>query len=454
MARTIVVIIDVRRAARSCKLSRCNADGIFWSHRGILYTYGRWRTVLEIKDITPTMMTWASARFPLRGRREYSVGGAVLTLTIVALAVAGPSFAREIRVEQNGSGEFTSLQDGIDASQPGDVIVVGPGRYDEFKIYEFANGFQVQAIAAVSDGPLTIRGVDRGLVRLGPIVPTDDVEGLLTVGVVVDEVPGGLAIETLSVENVGRPFNILDQATIEDCTIMGGQGVIAAGTTDFRVLGCRIEQAETGILVLSGSPNRGILINGCEIIDNDTGIRLGAAVDAVVQESSIRRTRLTALRLFGGSTAAIRDVDSSDSDVHVFIDDTSSASMSDCVLGSGATIALLLGGVVSGERNFFGGATLQTLDIQGPSAHASLTDGTVLNGGGLTVLAGAFSDLGLGDIDLTDNWWGTTVSKQIDDWIFLGITEGPVVTYEPFKLQPVPTSQESVGTLRARFGGQ
>lgn len=375
-------------------------------------------------------------------------------LILLVILIATPSPARDIRVEQNGSGEFDTLQEGIDASEPGDEIVVGPGRYDEFELYEFANGFQVQAIAAVSDGPLTIRGLDRGLVRLGPVNPIDEIGGLLTVGVVVDRVPGGLTVETLSVENLGRPFNVLEQATIQNCTIIGGEGIVASGTVDFHIVDCRVERAEYGVLATLGSGHQGLLIERCEFVDSDTGIQLGGASNAIVRNSRIQGTRLTAVQLFGGSSATIRGVAFSDSNVHVSIDDTSMAQMFDNVLGSGAAIALVTEGRVVGERNFIGGATLQTLDIQSASAHASLRDGTILNGGGLTVFAGGFSDLGLGDIDLTDNWWGTTEAQQIDDWILLGITEGPVVIYEPFKLQPVPTAQESIGSLRARFGGR
>lgn len=75
------------------------------------------------------------------------VAGIALVVLGVALLVPAPVVAQErvLRVPD----EFATVQDAVDASEPGDLILVAPGRY-------------VEAVEVTSDKPgITIRGLDR-----------------------------------------------------------------------------------------------------------------------------------------------------------------------------------------------------------------------------------------------------------------------------------------------------
>ena len=52
------------------------------------------------------------------------------TVVVVAvlLGLALPVAARTWRVEKDGSGDFTVIQDAVDAAAAGDTIRIGPGR--------------------------------------------------------------------------------------------------------------------------------------------------------------------------------------------------------------------------------------------------------------------------------------------------------------------------------------
>ncbi len=71
---------------------------------------------------------------------------------LILLAFTSTASAATLRVEQDGSGDYTSIQDAIDAADYGDRIEVGPGEY--FEALDFA-GVELELVS--TDGPeLTI----------------------------------------------------------------------------------------------------------------------------------------------------------------------------------------------------------------------------------------------------------------------------------------------------------
>jgi len=56
--------------------------------------------------------------------------------------VANMAHARTWLVEQDGSGEYTVIQDALDAAADGDSILIGPGFYQEYRPYSFPGGIR------------------------------------------------------------------------------------------------------------------------------------------------------------------------------------------------------------------------------------------------------------------------------------------------------------------------
>lgn len=52
------------------------------------------------------------------------------------LTVAGSASARTWRVEKDGFGDYTTIQPAVDAAAPGDIVLIGPGRYLEQAPYD------------------------------------------------------------------------------------------------------------------------------------------------------------------------------------------------------------------------------------------------------------------------------------------------------------------------------
>ncbi|KAA8969185.1 hypothetical protein, partial [Mycobacterium sp.] len=78
---------------------------------------------------------WIS-RAPLRWWRRALVVEAVCVLVAAGMGVAGAAPARASAVLRVGTyqgipGQYTSIQAAVDAAQPGDWILIGPGDYHE-----------------------------------------------------------------------------------------------------------------------------------------------------------------------------------------------------------------------------------------------------------------------------------------------------------------------------------
>jgi len=53
-------------------------------------------------------------------------------MVMVVFATAGVATAHTWRVERDGTGDFTDIQPAVEVAAPGDTIMIGPGRYNQF----------------------------------------------------------------------------------------------------------------------------------------------------------------------------------------------------------------------------------------------------------------------------------------------------------------------------------
>jgi hypothetical protein len=79
------------------------------------------------------------------------------SLVLAALCV-GDAYGRTWHVERDGSGDFTVIQDAVDAASNGDIIMIGPGRFDEYRsvgspIYDVYVLIQDKSLTFIGAGP-------------------------------------------------------------------------------------------------------------------------------------------------------------------------------------------------------------------------------------------------------------------------------------------------------------
>ena len=91
----------------------------------------------------------------------------VLTFVIVLWGVE-PAHGAVWRVEQDGSGQFTTLQPAVDAAASGDTILIGPGWYQDLHEVDH-HGSPIWVSAYWMDGrDLTFIGTSAEEVKIGP----------------------------------------------------------------------------------------------------------------------------------------------------------------------------------------------------------------------------------------------------------------------------------------------
>jgi hypothetical protein len=233
----------------------------------------------------------------MRTRAVVLQGGFLLAALLSSAAGAATWY-----VEKDGSGDFTTIQPAIDAAAPGDTIQIGPGRYTEYAPYDF--GALTEETCVVVDKPnLTIRGVDRDAVIIGPET-YEWSSGFEPNGVQSAAWAPGLVLESLTVQNLPNGIGLGASATVRDCTIIGcysASPIFAAEAPRFE--GCRVADSRfRGVSYWAGST--GAVVTGCELDGVVSGVIFSAAQDVLLEDSVFLNS--ASAQMQSGSWGAVR----------------------------------------------------------------------------------------------------------------------------------------------------
>jgi len=108
----------------------------------------------------------------MRRDMRFRFSPAYLNVLLVGLlaAAAAPASARTLRVERDGSGDYSTIQPAVDAAAPGDTILIGPGQYTELNTYYLpGNGEWVEVGAYVQVDNLTFIGAGPEFTTIGAV---------------------------------------------------------------------------------------------------------------------------------------------------------------------------------------------------------------------------------------------------------------------------------------------
>lgn len=137
---------------------------------------------------------------------------------LLATLLSSAAGAATWYVEKDGSGDFTTIQPAIDAAAAGDTILVGPGQYTETTDFQVDCCLNAPTHMGIHQRDLTIRGIDRDAVIIGPDVATTDM------GIVMRPDVGTARIEDLTIQNLTegvrvRAYGHLRNLRILNCWI-------------------------------------------------------------------------------------------------------------------------------------------------------------------------------------------------------------------------------------------
>lgn len=372
-------------------------------------------------------------------------------LLLCALASSGEAAAGVWTVEKDGSGDFTIIQDAVDAAAPGDSILIGPGRYDAFGFAaSTVDGFLLSAIVWVTTPDLTIVGSGPELSIIGPDHYMHTEGGRPAGAVYLDGGCTGLVLSALAAENTRGNITVRDDvALIESCRMTSPDPAAAASMTFIEGFDTVVQDCafigENGLLTGSGSGR--IVIDSCNYVStstNSTGFSIGnGAPDCIVRNCTTT----------GGGVG-----------VSVYLG--ASALIEGCVVDAANGFGVSVSGGIAVLRNSHIGVTRIGLRVSGRlEVYNSLIEGGtdytvastgdvyirgshILNAGGLSLL-GSTSTPGQQN-DLRHNWWGTADESLVESWI---LDEDGTVLWQPIESAPVPTGSKSMGSMKSSFHG-
>jgi pectin methylesterase-like acyl-CoA thioesterase len=361
-------------------------------------------------------------------------------IALIVLVLAPASWATTWHVAKDGSGDFTVIQDAVDAASPGDTIWIHAGRYDE-TIQNFAPWGQGSVVradvhVAITKDNLTLRGDGAGLTIIGPEVLPPPPPSFNYWGICATHLfASSLTLQDLRIENVWEGvYGVVPNLLIENCEFVdiveSGLGLNVSNVGIIR--DCVFTSNGMHGIIAFSSTNE-LFVTRCQF--NGRGVGFVGVANAVVEDCTFVGG-VTAINYQQGSQGTVRDcvmtgyqnyglVSLSGAQVHF---DNCSFSGGGCGLWVRDQNAR-----ATGNTNTFSGHSYTTIRMS--HGHLELHESLILNGGGWSVLCEGDS-MAPYHIDLTSNDWGTTDADQIAAWIW-DRTDDPTISctvdYIPFQ---------------------
>jgi hypothetical protein len=383
-----------------------------------------------------------------------------VVLVLLAFLIAEGAAAGVWRVEQDGSGDFTVIQEAVDVAASGDTILIGPGRYQDLTWHAPMNG---AAIAYWEDGrDLVFIGTNIEEVIFGPEA----------------YVPNGSGPQ-----GVHQHQQVGADATIEGITFSNLRVGIFAGEGSLVVSGSRFVVGKAGIVIQDDTPAsnlsycevRDCVFEGLEDYSIITFTTEHAEVtdctldNAVVSFNDTANGIVRNCTVAGGSLVRYWLSDGLVEDCNAQCDGNDPCiSVSDC-----DTVRIYDNIILGGEPN---------LDVSGPGTNAFVErnafswpgfanfyfhnfasvyahDNHINRSSVLIdyiVYTTTYTDAYPSTIDLGSNYWFAdgTIPGRLDELIHDGNDDPSlniIVNYEPVRSEPVPTEKPSFGGIKALF---
>ncbi len=380
-------------------------------------------------------------------------------LLLIALLVPVLCSARTWRVEKDGSGDYTNIQPAVDAASPQDTVLVGPGRYDTFWLFDSSLNWEV--IVGVSVDSLTIIGTDRETVIIGPTslyppqVDSADRQENTSYGIAYRVTNHWGVVENLTFENTWVGVNLYPSGIVRNCTFRGMWyfGIHADKAIKTTITGCETyECTSAGIRIRSYGIGQILVdVSDCRVEGSQTGYYI--THPNTVMTNCIAVGCNTGFAL-GSGRATYNNILADGCYGGVVSDAGAILSVYNSIIRNSlyGDISAIAGGYIHGSNLILaGGGAGETiysanglLDIHSSHIGHSIARSVRVN-----------YHIGPDDaMDLTGNYWGTTSADSIAAWIWDSHDDPSILTtvrYEPFSPTPLPNENRSMGDVKAMF---
>ncbi len=359
---------------------------------------------------------------------------------------------RTWHVEKDGSGDFLTIQPALDATAPGDTVLIGPGRFIE--THEVVTqGWTEDVYAEVSNDSISIIGSGVGVTYIGPAELSKQIDprpkGVY--GPSASDIDG-CRIENLTVENIRDGIYWNGGIAIRHCSIIGNvDAIILWPSSQGVVINDVLLQDNADDAIAAWGPCPELLISNCVFTRNAVGISV-AGVDSLLVDNCTFDNHVVSIR-YDSSQGEVRDcrffngvnVDVSTHSSHLLLNNCRFSSAYRAIFASTWGYLRGSGNVIppgEGERILIGGTSFY------------FNDNHILRSGAHYIKLGAYVNPPADTLDFTGNYWGTTEADTIAEWIWDG-NDNPeingIVDFEPFSPIPVSSEKKSMGDIKRMF---
>ncbi len=380
---------------------------------------------------------------------------------LLVLLLAGATSAATITVRKDGTGDFSVIQQALDAAAAGDTILIGPGQFEDHSTVRLPGwSWDIESYAYVTADDLTIIGAGADQTLIGPAVYSG-VYGTFTPQAMSYQNGGTIRISDLCLRNSWNALQLTGTLYMDRCSIFdNGNGLfwhpVGAGgwVKDSQFDAFSYSLGPTALDVGSGDAGSNILVEGCQFSRSLTVVR---GVNGLTFRNCDFVNGEQALQVYFAA--------------HVYVESCRISNQSyagvELTLGSGA-VCEINGSEVAGDlsalvcRQVGGRFTVDNSRLEG-GYHAllwaygcpgptTIHGCDLIKGSGPIVRCGAYEPTVVHD--LRNNYWGTTSETDIQSWI-IDSNDDPnnhaTVLYAPFAGQSVPAETTTWGDLKALF---
>jgi hypothetical protein len=388
----------------------------------------------------------------------------------ILLAIAGAANSHTWHVAQDGSGDFTVIQDAVDAAQDGDTIWIGSGHYTEFTVVPgYGQHPDGGFVNVMLDGTksLTFLGADSEATIIGPLeyapaysrsqfgflcAPGNATIRVENLRVVNQDFRGLGFLNQLHVElygvqvemcHIGVHFHYVNNALIEGCVFVNSphegasEPAILSRAHTVVIRDTVVDNYWGGVFFSVGSTD--VLVDNCQIIDAIVGVSFTQNASGVVQNCYLSGHQNYAIVAGDAGTVVIRNNVIEDSGAGIGFHGAESYTVHDNIVQR-CGICVFIGKPNTSQlvyNNHF---------LRYPEAE----DGFF----GYYIRTATYYPFGPYYFDFTNNYWGTTDPDEISTWIYDGHDNPNVwmyVVFEPMADGPVPTQHQTWTEVKALF---
>ena len=375
----------------------------------------------------------------------------VALIVLLVPCLGGQGQCRTWVVELDGSGDFTVIQDAVDAAADGDTIFIGPGHHAQMHQVNIpGTGFNPLVTASWSDDrALTFVGSGPEQSLLGP----DEWDGgLQSIYGILNLGSGLLVVQDLAIQNGYHGITVLGGIVSNNCHFFGGFGGVYNEDGPVAMTGCRFTGGDpyeryNGVVSWNGDSmtiedstfeNSRFYADGCADVqvrrctfDGQVGSYYNS--NGVFENNVAHSVSTLSLNITYGSQVLVRN------------NEISGDARAMYLVGYPTDVEIT-GNVITG-----GYATV--FEVHGYARlHGSGND--IYCGGEWAVWTSGYSGTDTMVLDLRNNYWGTTSAEQVSGWILDYNDDHDIhsqVLYLPMASGPLPTESTTLGGLKAMF---